>query len=239
MSKKWMIIAGVAAIAVVALVATFLLASPKSSSPENSTGATTVSSASTSTSSPSATTSVNTSGSVPSQGGKGSSSSQGNNGSNSSSNNGNNNSTPPKANGEGNLRPFPPLPDTGLPAVTKTVPASPGETLAPLAVEPKPVLGALKPTELFSRASFNIVMRPYGFGPGSIWGSGIVIRVDSATPVGKTPKYTKIVGANILAIAATTDGGVVVNGGTYNAVLTFRSDGKMLLPILSQAKLKQ
>ena len=80
-------------------------------------------------------------------------------------------------------------------------------------------------------------MRPYGLGPDSIWGSGLVIRVDSAKPVGSAPLNSKIVNANMLVIPNTTNGGTVTKGGTYKATLTFRSDGLKLLPILSQASL--
>jgi hypothetical protein len=130
------------------------------------------------------------------------------------------------------------MPDPGVDAQNLTSPAAVGQTLPPLIAAPKPTLYALKTGQIFSRSTYDIVMRPYGRGPSSVWGSGLVIKVDSATPVGATHVYKKIIGANILVIVDTNDGGTVTKGGTYSAVLTWRSDGTKLLPILSKAKLK-
>ena len=233
MSKKWMIIAGVVAVAAVALVATFLLASPKASSPDSSTGTTTTAATTTNGSSTSSTGSTGTS----SPGATGTTTAQNGTSPTTDANGNPVIKTIPKANAEGPLSPFPAMPDPGLAAETLTSPAPANHKLRPLVDAPKPTLYALKLGELFSRASYKVVMHPYGIGPTSLFGSRIVLYVDSATPVGKTPKYAKIVHANILCIVATTDGPFATEGGKYNATLTFRSDGKMLLPIISQATL--
>jgi len=132
---------------------------------------------------------------------------------------------------------MPRLPDPGIPAETLTSPANSGQTLAPLLEAPASTIYALKLGEVFSRGQYTIVMRPYGLGPDSIWGSGLVIRVDSAKPVGSEPVNNKIVNANLLVTPDTTNGGTVTKGGTYAATITFRSDGSKLLPILSQVTL--
>jgi len=226
MSKKWMAVAGVVALVAVVLVAALLLTSCKASSRNTpGTGATSSTATSATTSGgTSANSTVTLTQGQTTPGGSSTTSAGGTTGS--------------KTNSEaGPLKPFPHLPDPGVPAEKLTSPAAPGQTLPPLTEAPSATMYALKLGELFSRAQYTIVMRPYGLGPDSIWGSGLVIRVDSATPVGKTPAYKKIVNANLLVIADTTNGGTVTKGGTYKATLTFRSDGSKLLPILSQATL--
>ena len=88
-------------------------------------------------------------------------------------------------------------------------------------------------------AQFKIVMRPYGFGPSTVYGSGLVILVDSSKPVGKAPAKvaSRFAKSNLLVVVDTTHGGTVTKGGTYTATITLRSDGTKLLPILSQAAL--
>ncbi len=139
----------------------------------------------------------------------------------------------------GTFKPFPPLPESKLPAITPNSPAAPGATLAPLKSAPNPTIVALESGTTPEGAQYKITMRPYGIGPDIIFGSRIAIRVDSATPIKSAPKNDKIEDANLLVVANTNDGGDVTKGGSYTAVLTFRSDGEKMLPILSLARLEK
>jgi hypothetical protein len=126
------------------------------------------------------------------------------------------------------------MPDSTLPAVTLVSPLASGQDLAPLAEAPADTISGLKLDELPDGATYEIVMRPYGIGPDSLFGSRIAIRIDSATPLMGAPKYDTIVNANLLVVVDTDNGGTVEKGGTYTARLTFRSDGTKLLPILTK-----
>jgi len=130
------------------------------------------------------------------------------------------------------LKPFPQIPDSGRQAQQVTAPVESGEALTPLTEAPEDTVSALKLGTVADGTRFIIQMRPYGYGPSSFLGSGVVIRIDSSTP----PTLAK---DNYLVIANTTDGGGVTKGGTYTAVVTFRSDGSKLIPILSKAKLTE
>lgn len=134
------------------------------------------------------------------------------------------------------IGPFPPLPDPGLPAKKVTSPVAKGETLTLLTEAPDSTISALKLGAIPDGSEYTIKMRPYGIGPSMVFGSRLAIRVDSATPVQKTPANNTIVNANLLVLVDTTHRGTVTVGGTYVALLTFRSDGTKLLPIMSVAR---
>ena len=226
MSKKSMVVVSIVALIAVVLIAVTLATFRKTSSPNTITTSSTKASATatgtTGTSTAQASTTSSTSGLTSPGSISGSP----------------NKSAGTQANlDSGPLKPMPRLPDPGIPAETLTSPANSGQTLAPLLEAPASTIYALKLGEVFSRGQYTIVMRPYGLGPDSIWGSGLVIRVDSAKPVGSEPVNNKIVNANLLVTPDTTNGGTVTKGGTYAATITFRSDGSKLLPILSQVTL--
>jgi hypothetical protein len=73
----------------------------------------------------------------------------------------------------------------------------------------------------------------YGMGPSSALGSQVVILVETATPIGDAPAEKRLAKANVLALVDTAHGGTVTRGGTYTATLTWRSDGKRLLAVVS------
>jgi len=221
MSKKSMVIAGVAALVVVVVAVAVLMMSGKSLSPNTIfTG----SGSNTTSNTTSGTTSVSTSGTAtkPNSTGKATPSK---------------NTTavvdnkPPA----GALTPFPKIPDPGVPAQAPKAPAVEGKTLAPLTSAPDPTISGLGFGTIPEGSQYTIRMQPLGLGPDSVYGSGLVMLVESAKPVGSAPENSKIINANVLAIVDTTQGGTVTKGGTYTATLTFRSDGTKLLPILSQA----
>ena len=229
MSKKWMAIAGVLVLGVALILAALLLTSHKTSSP-NTPNSGTPSTATSSTTSSTTGTETTQGQNATSEPGTGTTHPS------LTTTSGTSTSSPNTNLAAGPLKPFPPLPDPHLPAQSRTSPAASGQKLAPLTEAPKGTMSGLALSELFSSAQYSIVMRPYGIGPSSAFGSRLVIRVDSAKPLGVSPVYKRIVNANILVLANTKSGGTVTKGGTYKATLTFLSDGTKLLPILTGAK---
>ena len=239
MSKKWMIIAGVAALAVVLIAAALFLlpGSPysptalnigsKANSGSTTTSAGTNGGSSTSANGGGSKTSGNSGGGTGSRGTDGGSAANNTGGSSTSSSN-SSKTLPP-------LTAFPPIADPGVPPEAPSTPVAKGHKLAPLTAAPDPTISALKLGLVPDGSAYQITMRPYGFGPTHTLGSRLAIRVDAATPLSGAPALARIVNANALALANTKDGGTVTEGGTYTATLTFRSDGTMLLPILSKA----
>lgn len=136
------------------------------------------------------------------------------------------------------LKPFKKLPDPGIAARKVTSPLPKGEKLPPLTEAPADSISALKLGLVPDGSRYFITMRPYGIGPDMVLGSRVAIRVDASTPMGSSPALKGIVNANLLVLVDTSHGGTVALGGTYTAVLTFRSDGTKLLPILSGVKAK-
>jgi hypothetical protein len=121
-----------------------------------------------------------------------------------------------------------------------TSPAAPGEKLPRVASDisvPTPTWSAAEIGRVPDGSSYTIEMRPYGIGPefGGM-GSGLVILIDSATPLAGAPAYNVLAHANWRVLVNTLDNGTVSTGGKYTAKLTFRSDGSKLLPILSNVK---
>jgi len=234
MSKKWMAITGVVVVVVVVIAAALLLTSHKASSPSGAASSSTsapsssssVGSSSASTGTPSATSTTSpgstTAGGVVSPGGT-------------TEKVGTGGTQPGSA--PGALTPYPKLPDPGIAAMAVSAPFPDGQKLPPLLSAPTTTQYALKTNTVFSRAEYSIVFQPYGIGPDSVWGSGLVVLIKSSKPIGGATKYNKIVGQTWLLIPATTAGGTVTKGGTYKGTLTWRSDGKELLPILSSATL--
>lgn len=137
---------------------------------------------------------------------------------------------------KGDLGPFPPMPTSSLPPRKLTAPARSGEALSPLSDAPDATISALKVGTLPNGSTYSIRMRPYGFGPASSSGSRVVIRIDSAEPVRGAPKSGDLAGTNVIALIDTTHSGTVLAGGAFSATLSFRSDGKMLYPVLSEVR---
>jgi hypothetical protein len=233
MSKKSMLIAGAVALVVIAL-GVGLYARSRQSVPSIKTNAGSESDTSTVSSDQSLTVAGTASGGTGSGGtGSGGTASggtgSGGTGSGGTASGGTGSDLPP-------LQPFPRMDEPTIPAETLSSPSAPGKTLPPLTAAPDPTLVALKLAAVPDGSQYTITMRPYGFGPSSLWGSGIAIRVDSAKPIGKAPANSDIANANLLVLVDTNNGGAVTQGGTYTAKLTLRSDGTKLLPIMSEAK---
>lgn len=220
MSKKWMLVVGGVIVVAAALVGGQMLLSRNSSAPNPagpSSVATATSGSASASGSPSATSGSSssytaTAGILPPKGGKSTGSA---------------NAT---------LQPFPAMPAPKLPARKVTEPVAAGQPLAPLSDAPGITISALKLGTMPNGSAYAIRMRPYGIGPSSSLGSRLVIRVDSAKPIGKAPANSKIVRANVIALVDTRHGGTVTKGGVYSATLAFHSDGTKLLPVISQVR---
>jgi len=218
MSKKSMVIAGVAALVVVVFAVAVLMMSGKSLSPNTIFAGKGSSATSGNTSVSSSGTATNPSSTA--------------NGAPPKTTTGAVNNKPPA----GVPVPSPKLPDPGAPAKAPNTPAAEGKALVILTSAPDPTISALGSGSVPDGSQYTIRMQPLGLGPGeapdSIIGPRLVILVESAKPIGSAPEYGKIVKANVLV---RDEGATVTKGGTYTATLTFRSDGTKLIPILSQA----
>lgn len=232
MSKKSMVISGLVAVAAIIIIAVVVfVGSSKSPAPDSTPGAATTTGQATTITADTATSTLSTTEATATSGTKGSSATAGKGGKSSSG------SKTAAASDEA-LTPFPRMDDPGLPAKALTSPEQAGEPLAPIITAPDPTISALKIGILPEGATYQIVMRPYGIGPDSPFGTRLVLRVDSAKPLGDAPANKRIAPANLLAVVDTTRGGAVTEGGTYTAILSFRSDGSKLLPVIRGVKVK-
>jgi hypothetical protein len=126
--------------------------------------------------------------------------------------------------------------ETRIPSRRLTAPVPAGVILTPLADAPGATISGLALDAVPAGASYSIRMRPYGFGPSSNLGTQLVIRVDSVSAGPQADGAKSIANANLLVLVDTLHGGAVTRGGRYSATLTFRSDGKRLVPVLSECK---
>ena len=238
MSRKWMFIAGVVILAVVLVVAAVLVMKPhttpqsgvsttgngSSTSSVSASSGTIASHVGSATATTGSTSTGTKTGTIPNTipGGIPGSTSTGS----------------PTSQALAPLKVFPPMPKSTLPPHAATSPAAPGSTLAPLSTAPTATVAALKLGLVPDGSQYAITMRPYGIGPSIVFGTRMVVLVDSTRPLSGAPTNSHLNNANMLVVLDTTHGGSLTKGGTYTATLTFRSDGSKLLPILSNAKLK-
>jgi hypothetical protein len=134
------------------------------------------------------------------------------------------------------LKTYPPVEGPKLPAQKMTAPAIAGAALTRVLEAPGNVTFALGNAAVPEGTTYVMRVRPYGFGPPSIYGSRLVVRVDKVTPGLKAPAETRFTNAIMLVLLDTTRGGAITKGGTYDVVVTFRSDGQRMIPVLSSAK---
>ena len=134
------------------------------------------------------------------------------------------------------FRAFPPMAPSTQPPRAPTAPEAAGQALAPLTSAPENTISALETGKVPDGSVYTVTIQPYGMGPTMPYGSRIAIRVNKFKPLGKAPGKVPLANANMLVIADTTTGGGITKGGTYSAVLVFRSDGTKLWPILQRAK---
>ena len=250
MSKKWITIAGVAALVVV-VIAAALIWMPRSKSSPNPSITLSGSNGGTATGTASGTTgggSTTTGGKTPSGG----SNSGGKTGSGSSGGNSGTSGTGGTAGTSGtsggssikpqssSLTAFAPMSTTGFTTQTRTTPAVAGEALGFMAQTPSKFTYALQLGFVPDTSAYKVTMRPYGLGPtNDTYGSQMAIHVDSFTPIGSAPsKNTHLEDADIVALVDTGHGGAIKTGGTYDATITFRSDGTKLRMVLSNCTLK-
>jgi len=137
----------------------------------------------------------------------------------------------------GAFGPYPELPDPKIAARTVTTPIAAGQKLPPLKTAPDDTISGFKLGTVPDGSVYKITMRPYGIGPSILLGSRLAVRIDAAKPMAGAPALSSIVGANVLVLADTLNGGKVTTGGTYTAALVLRSDGSKLLPVMSSATL--
>jgi len=108
--------------------------------------------------------------------------------------------------------------------------------LAPLKEAPSNTISGLKVGLLPEGSQYFISFSPYGYGPDSVLGSCVAIKVSSAKPLGSAPENKTIAKSNMLVVMNTDRAGEVTKGGNYTAILVFRSDGQKLVPIIYGVK---
>ncbi|MHB9004020.1 MAG: hypothetical protein ACYC6C_08135 [Coriobacteriia bacterium] len=119
-----------------------------------------------------------------------------------------------------------------------TEPAPEGSKLTTVTQPPEATLAMVEPTKLKEDARYSLVFSPYGYGPSRGGQPSLVIRISTATPTNESAKALDLSDRNLLATAMPGQNPVTL-GGTYTGVLTFRPDGGLLIPVISEVKPKE
>lgn len=116
-------------------------------------------------------------------------------------------------------------------------PAPEGSKLTTVTQPPEATLAMIEPSKLKEDARYTLVFSPYGYGPSRGSQPALVIKISQATPTNESAKALDFAGRNLLATALIGQNPVNL-GGTYTGVLTFRPDGGLLIPVISEIKPK-
>lgn len=109
--------------------------------------------------------------------------------------------------------------------------AADGSELTTITVPPDSTLAMINADRMPADARYVVTFRPYGFGPQTA-GATLVVRITAAEVEGESASDIDFVDRNVLARLAPGEEPVTV-GGTYTAVLTFRPQGDLVVPYLS------
>lgn len=128
----------------------------------------------------------------------------------------------------------PSTPPAGRPAE----PAVEGSKLTTVTQPPEATLAMIEPSKLKDDARYTIVFSPYGYGPSRGGQPSLVVRITQATGTNESARALDFTDRNLLATTLTGNDPVTL-GGTYTGVLTFRPDGGLLIPVISEIKAKE
>ena len=251
MSKKWIVVAGIAALVVVVIAAALIFMPRSTSVPNpsitlsgaksgNATGTASSTSGGSSSTSGGKTSGSSNSGTSGSKGsgsnGSGNSGSSGSSGGNGTAGTSGGSSTVVQSS---SLPVFQTVDSTKFTTQTRTTTAGSGEALGWVQTSDK-FNYALQLGIVPDGTAYKVTMSPYGYGPNDEkYGSQLALHVDSATPIGNAPATNNhLTNTDVAALVDTANGGTVTTGGTYDATITFRSDGTKLRMVLSHCTAK-
>lgn len=123
-----------------------------------------------------------------------------------------------------------PTENNGHGALGGIQPAPAGSALATITSPPQGTLAMVEASALAPDARYSVQFSPYGYGPPQ-GGQTLVVRISSATPQNDSAREFDFSGRNVLVqVASRSD--VAGSGGAFTGTLTFRSQGKTLVPVL-------
>lgn len=101
------------------------------------------------------------------------------------------------------------------------------EPLAELAVPPERMIGMVVVPKGFTKASFNVAIEPYGWGPGGQASGRLAVKITSATPMDAGAKALgqTFAGRNASLWTSPDVAAVTRVGGAYRGVLEIRPQG--------------
>ncbi|NTU72511.1 MAG: hypothetical protein HGB10_11925 [Coriobacteriia bacterium] len=128
-----------------------------------------------------------------------------------------------------------PLPQ-GTPAATaeRTSPASEGSRLRRLASSPARLISGFSADKATPGETYDIVFKPWGYGPQSRLGQTVAATVTSLTA--RTTPSIALSNSTVLLVMDANRGGQVVSGGTYAGVITLVSLDGTLVPVLTATR---
>lgn len=141
----------------------------------------------------------------------------------------------PSATPSGVLPPLPPY-QRDLAPVAPTEPAKADQPLPPLSSAPPGLISGYTEKVVEDGTAFKILFRPWGMGPNDTMGRTVAATVYDVTPLGDAGLAGLLKRKNILLVMDASDGGTVSRGGTYRAILTFRSGKQGRVPVISKVE---
>lgn len=128
-----------------------------------------------------------------------------------------------------------PVPPTASAPVPVEKPATEGSRLTTVTQPPAATLAMIQPSKLPADARYTIVFSPYGYGPQRNGQPSLAVYLDTCVPANDSAKRLDLEGRNLLAAVLAGENPVRV-GGAYSGVLTFRPQGDLLMPVISEVK---
>lgn len=112
--------------------------------------------------------------------------------------------------------------------------AGKGSPLPTISTPPAGTFAMADAAKLGADARYAITFSPYGHGPGA-GGQTFVIHVSTATPENESARAMSFADRNMLVYLGQGEA-PLQTGGAYTAVLGFRADGALLVPVVSTVR---
>lgn len=115
--------------------------------------------------------------------------------------------------------------------------AADGAKLKDIDSPPESTLAMIASDAVADGDRFSIAFRPYGWGPDRQGGRGLVIRLTGSRPgPGNKSELRLEPGQNVLVTVPEPVARIIIQGGDYNGVLTFRRTQDAFAPYLEEAR---